>query len=212
MHTLTKRLLTDLGWTVYQDRAPTVSDDSTLGIFEGTLWVDTSVSPRNQYVCLSNAAGAASWRCVTNPYASLTPATISNVVNIPVVIPITVGYAELVALGAVTTGSFTLLTLPASYKIVGVDLIQAAATPHFAGPSVTNVTVEVGITGTLAKYMAAHTVLTAGDNIELGGVAGIESATSSTAILLTATSTGADLNVLTAGSCTIAVTVVNPLA
>lgn len=41
--------------------APTAADDATKGFVVGSALIDTSVSPRQVYICTSAAAGAATW-------------------------------------------------------------------------------------------------------------------------------------------------------
>jgi hypothetical protein len=45
--------------------APTTGDDANDGYSIGSLWVDTSTSPANLYVCVDASAGAADWDLIT---------------------------------------------------------------------------------------------------------------------------------------------------
>lgn len=45
--------------------APTVNDDVTLGFGALSLWLHTTPSPPDLYVCMDNANGAADWDLVT---------------------------------------------------------------------------------------------------------------------------------------------------
>lgn len=109
----------------------------------------------------------------------------------------TVTYSQLAA--AATTNSITLFSLPAKYLIAGVIIKHSTA---FSGGSISAYTVSVGITGSLAKYAAAYNVFQAvsSNTAQLSGSFNMEDFSSATNILITATSTGANLNAATAGS------------
>lgn len=100
---------------------------------------------------------------------------------------------------AATTNSIDLFQLPAGGVILAVKLKHSAA---FTGGALSAYTISVGIVGTLAKYLAAQNVFAApgATNYGIGATIGGESHTASTAIKATATSTGGNLNLATAGS------------
>lgn len=92
--------------------------------------------------------------------------------------------------------------------------IQAVKQKHsvaFTGGAIASVTSQVGIAGTLNKYAAAFDIFQApGDTAakkQITSNIGIESDASPTNILVTFTSTGANLSALTAGSLTVDVLV-----
>jgi hypothetical protein len=61
---------------------PAVTDDSTAGYLEESLWINTTAAPARVFVCIDPAEGAAVWAELTNPAASISPVdeeyTISN--------------------------------------------------------------------------------------------------------------------------------------
>lgn len=97
-----------------------------------------------------------------------------------------------------TTQSITLFTLPAAGTIHAVKIKHSTA---FVGGAITAYTLSVGIAGTLAKYATAFDVFQAVSNtaFQTTGVTGAENNSAGTAILITATSTTANLNASTAG-------------
>lgn len=97
------------------------------------------------------------------------------------------------------TNSIDLFTLPAGGTILAVKMKHSAS---FIGGAIATYTISVGITGTLAKYLAAFNVFQAtGATVQShGATIGGESHTASTLIKATATSTGANLSAATAGS------------
>jgi hypothetical protein len=99
---------------------------------------------------------------------------------------------------AATTNSIDLFSLPAGAVILAVKLKHSVP---FTGGALSAYTISVGITGTLAKYLAAQNVFAAVSptNYGLGATIGGESHTASTPIKATATSTGGNLSVATAG-------------
>lgn len=42
-------------------RAPLATDDASKGLFAGCRWIDTSATPKVEYVCIANTPGAATW-------------------------------------------------------------------------------------------------------------------------------------------------------
>lgn len=100
---------------------------------------------------------------------------------------------------AATTNSLDLLSLPAGGIIQGVKIKHSAA---FTGGAISAYTIQVGIVGTLNKYASAFNVFQAPGNTvqQLSTTAGTENGGAATAIKVTATSTGANLNAATAGS------------
>lgn len=100
---------------------------------------------------------------------------------------------------AATTKSLTLFTLPAGGIIHACKIKPSVA---FVGPSVTACTIQVGIAGTTNKYGSALDCVPAvsATNFGIDYTNGSESHTATTAILVKATATGANLSVLTAGA------------
>jgi hypothetical protein len=190
-------------------RAPLVTDDGTQGAVVGQQWQDNSQTPADRYVCVSVATGAAVWRRLTG--AAVSASNLAHLGLVPSMIQIPVLFSEFTGFAALT-GSVTAFTLPAGCRINAIDIVQKAADAHFAGPAITACHLEVGIAGTLAKYAAATDVFTAGANLSVGVVAGYESLTAGTAILVTAVAIGANLSVLTAGHAVLNVELVNPNA
>lgn len=160
---------------------PGLTDDVSKGAYVGQQWLNTTSNVL--FVCSSTAASAAVWSQLDSGYHALT-------------IPVT--FDQFASFAAVT-GSVTLASLPAGAKVLSADIVQPAAMAHYAGPSITAVHMEVGITGTLAKYCALTDVFTAGQNLTSGGVAGYESQSVATNLLVSLVAIGANLNVLTAG-------------
>jgi hypothetical protein len=115
----------------------------------------------------------------------------------------TIDYTDLAALGAVGSGAVTVQTLPDGGVIQAVKI---RSTVQWAGGAISALSGEVGISGTPAKYAAAYDMWAApGDaNFAATFTAGTEENTlagggAGTAILLTATATGGNLDELTAG-------------
>ncbi len=130
------------------------------------------------YIGNAGASNAPEWVSVTIPYTSVQTAALTN--------------------------SLTLYALPIKGCIQAVKQKHSAA---FTGGAIATVTSQVGIAGTLAKYAAAFDVFQApGDTAakkQITGTIGIESDVTTTNILVTFTSTVANLSALTAGSVTI---------
>lgn len=99
---------------------------------------------------------------------------------------------------AATTLSITLFTLAAAGLIHAVKIKHSTA---FGGGAITAYTLSVGIAGTLAKYASAFDVFQAVSNtaFQTSSVLGSENNGAGTAILITATSTTANLNASTTG-------------
>jgi hypothetical protein len=207
MHTLAHEILSQL--SVSRVGAPTVSNDASQGYILGMKWYDSSATPPNCYECVSTAVGAAVWLASNNPGAAASSTNAAVVSIQPVVIKVDVTSTLLAAIGAATSGNATLLSIPAGYKILSCDVVQAAADTHFAGPSISALTISVGNAGTVTKYCAATDVFTAGQNQTIGTVAGIESWTAPVNLIVHAIATGANLSVLTAGVAHVYVTLVN---
>lgn len=100
---------------------------------------------------------------------------------------------------AALTNSITLFTLAAAGVIHAVKIKHSVA---FAGAAIASYTLSVGIGGTLAKYASAFDVFQAVSNtaFQLSAVTGSENNGATTPILITATSTGANLSASTAGT------------
>lgn len=100
---------------------------------------------------------------------------------------------------AATTNSIALLTLPIKGVVEDVVIKHTTA---FSGGAISAYTVSVGISGTLAKYATAFDVFQAVADttaqISAGGF--VENFGSTTSVLVTAVSTGANLNAAGAGS------------
>lgn len=99
---------------------------------------------------------------------------------------------------AATTNSITLFSLAAAGVIHAVKIKHSTA---FAGAAIATYTLSVGIVGTVAKYASAFDVLQAVSNtaFQLSSVLGSENNAAAVNIVVTATSTGANLSVSTAG-------------
>ena len=117
---------------------------------------------------------------------------------------VTVGYATIKALGAVTSGAVTLLTLQDGGV---VHACKAMSKVQFAGGTISALVGTVGITGTVNKYLTTYNMWAAPatDNFGFASTVGAESQTvagggAGTAIKLTVTSTTDNLDALTAGS------------
>lgn len=100
---------------------------------------------------------------------------------------------------AATTQSITL------FSLVPAGVIHAIKIKHsvsFAGGAIASYTIQVGIGGTLNKYASAFDVFQGGSAtaFQLTSVVGSENNTVATNILVTATSTGANLNASTQGN------------
>lgn len=119
----------------------------------------------------------------------------------------TVDFEDLAALGAVLSGAVTLFTLQDGGVI---HAVKAFAKTAFSGGSVSALSGTVGIAGTVAKYLTAYDLVAAAADSRFGfaATAGAEAHTlagggAGTAILLTVTAVGDNLDQLAAGSCDI---------
>lgn len=110
---------------------------------------------------------------------------------------IAVPFASLQTAGL--TNSLTLFTLPAGAVLTGMALKSSVA---FSGPSITDVTVQVGVAGTVGQFFDGYDVYAAvGDtNFDNAGINFIGSWATGTAVILTATAVGANLSALAAGN------------
>jgi len=117
--------------------------------------------------------------------------------TVPKIVKYTVGYAALAA--AATTNNITLATIPAKAFVRSVVIKHSTS---FSGGSISAYTVSVGITGNLTKYAGAFNVYQAtGSTVfQLATTQGIETFGAATDLKIAATSTGANLNVASAGS------------
>lgn len=97
-----------------------------------------------------------------------------------------------------TSTDIELFSLPAGSAVHAVYL---RTTTSFAGGAISDYDISVGITGTLAKYLAAVDV--DGGSSGSATTFGVESFSAATSIKVAATSAGANLNAATAGACTI---------
>lgn len=101
---------------------------------------------------------------------------------------------------AALTNNITLFTLAAKEVITGMVIKPSVA---FAGTSITEYNLSVGITGTLDKYVGYFDGIAAVSDTNAQSYAfphSVESFASSTAIKIAATSVGANLSASTAGS------------
>ena len=112
----------------------------------------------------------------------------------------TVSYTQLAA--AALTNSITLVSLPAKTLIHGVVIKHSAS---FTGGAIASYQVSVGISGAPAKFASLFSVFQApGDTVaQVSSGPDLENFGSATNILLSAVSTGANLNAATAGSVTV---------
>lgn len=128
----------------------------------------------------------------------------------------TIGYQDLSA--AATTQTINLpwnaqavnpqnFTIPQGGKMLGVMVHHTVA---FAGPSITAMTVSVGVSGTATFFTAAFDVFQAVANTTLQETAMFKSGSLvAVPVTVTFTSTGANISVLTAGSVDIYMNVLN---
>lgn len=126
--------------------------------------------------------------------------------NSPEWISFTIPYTSIQT--AALTNSITLYSMPAKGVIQAVKQKHSTA---FTGGAIATCTSSIGISGTLAKYAAAFNIFQAPADTaaakQITGTIGIESDVTSTNILLTATSTVANLSALTQGSLTVSLLV-----
>jgi hypothetical protein len=119
--------------------------------------------------------------------------------NDPEWVSATISYTQLQT--AALTNTLTIYSLPAKGCIQAVKQKHSTA---FTGGAIATCTSQIGISGTIAKYAAAFDIFQApGDTAakkQITGNIGIESDTGATPIILTATSTVANLGALTQGS------------
>lgn len=111
----------------------------------------------------------------------------------PVTKTFTVGYADLQTAG--TSNTANALVMPARSMVLGAKLRVATA---FAGSGITSCALDLGITGTATKYISALDGTTTGSDSDFTGYAESDSSTVQTVVQ--ATSGGANLDQLTAGS------------
>lgn len=132
---------------------------------------------------------------------------VANIDSVPQWFKVTVGFAALSTAGV--TNDIEILSLPVGTMIHKVVQKHSVA---FAGPSITAMTISVGITGTLAKYGTALDVFQAvGATVfQLDSVVGIESFGAVTSIRAAGIATGANLDQLSAGSTDIYLLVSKP--
>lgn len=105
----------------------------------------------------------------------------------------TFSYTDLSTAGLTIAKNLSLL--PAGSLVHAVKL---RITTLFTGPGIATLGFDVGITGTTNKYISAFNGMVVGQTSY--GTLSLESSTGTVQSLLTATSTGANLNVLTQGS------------
>lgn len=100
---------------------------------------------------------------------------------------------------AALTANANLYSLPAGGVLHAVKIKQSAS---FTGGAVASCTVSVGIAGNVSKYASAFDVFQApaSNTFQVTGTVGGEDQASAAQLTATATSTGANLNALTAGS------------
>ena len=100
---------------------------------------------------------------------------------------------------AALTNNIELLSLAASEVIEAIVIKHSTA---FAGTGITAYSFEVGITGTLDKYLPSFDVFQAVSNSahDIAMTMGLESTSGATSIKIAATSVGANLDQSTAGS------------
>lgn len=127
--------------------------------------------------------------------AGLDPSAIGAV---PIWVKVGNGLSHTAFQTAATTLSITLFTLAAAGLIHAVKIKHSTA---FGGGAITAYTLSVGIAGTVAKYATAFDVFQAVSNtaFQTSSVLGSENNGAGTAILVTATSTTANLNASTSG-------------
>ena len=117
---------------------------------------------------------------------------------------VTIGYAAVAALGAVSNGQVTLLTLQDGGV---VHAVKIRSTVQWAGTTISALAADIGTAGTATKYLTGYDLIAApGDaNVTLGTTAGAEAHTlagggAGTALKLKVAATGNTLDALSAGS------------
>lgn len=112
----------------------------------------------------------------------------------------TFSYSDLAA--AALSNSITLAALPAKTVLHAVCVKHSAS---FTGGAIATYRVSVGVTGAPARYASLFDVFQAPGNAiaQFSATGNVENFASSTNLLLTAVSTGANLNAATAGSVTV---------
>lgn len=98
---------------------------------------------------------------------------------------------------AALTNTSVVYTLPIKGVVHSVMLVPTVA---FAGGLIATYTISVGISGTVAKYAVATNVFTGFTLPAMSVIPGVESTTSTTDIIASATSTVGNLNAATTGS------------
>jgi hypothetical protein len=164
----------------------TISPDTPLHVVGANNIKYVDGNQASGKVLTSDASGLASWQ---------TPGGGGG--NGPTWTKYTVAYTTLAA--AALTNSPVLFALPAKGVISKVAIKHTAA---FAGGAISDYTVSVGITGNLTKYASAFDVFqpVASNTAQISSGGFIEDFTSTTNVLITATSVGANLDAATAGS------------
>lgn len=125
--------------------------------------------------------------------------TPTNPTQVPTWFPcIDFDYTEFAAFAALV-GDIEKYSLPARCTIEGVALHVSQA---FAAPGLTALTLSVGLTGNLAKYLSAHDAFAAPSNTNIATANQLfaENLGAATSVRLSAAATGANLSTLTAGA------------
>lgn len=168
----------------------------------------TTALSNNRFVVSSSsklveASAVTASRCVvsdSNGLPTHSTVTSAQLLSVPVWTKYTVLYSDLTTAG--TTNNITLLTLPLKTMIHHVAIKHSVA---FTGGIISAYTLSVGITGTLAKYLAAFDVFQAVAATTFSASAAtikadLESFGGGIAIKVAAVSTTANLDAATAGS------------
>jgi hypothetical protein len=190
------------GWTLLcegsQTNPPTAYNENKQFSFSGTVptgsWLQTGgpipYGTNIQDVGLANAAGTSA-NLSRDDHVHKLQDVIARWTKY------TVGFAALAA--AALTNSVTLFNLQAAGVIHGVKIKHSTA---FSGGAISAYTVAIGVAGDETRYAPDFDVFQAVSPTvyDLTGGLGGESHTAPTAILITATSVGANLNAAAAGS------------
>lgn len=168
-------------------------------VYAGSLWdITTAGNITIDTTPMTWAIKPAALNASTAVWPNSAGTTIASAQAIPQWVHVgnAISYISLAA--ASTTNSIALFTLPAAGVIHGIKVIHSTA---FAGASITAYTVSVGIASNVIRYASAFNVFQApsGTSFQLTNEMISENNAATTAVVLTAVSTGANLNAASAG-------------
>ena len=144
----------------------------------------------------------------TDFFDGITLETSSNKGQAKVCVPrwekVTIGHAAIAALGAVSNGQVTLLTLQDGGIVQAVKIMSKV---QWVGSGIATLVADVGLATAATKYLTGYNLLTApaNDQFATSSTFGAEAHTlagggSGTALKLKVTATGTTLNAISAGS------------